>query len=76
MPESVRWLLGQDRAEEVVAILTSVAKSNGKTLAPEVRELVLANGNVEASKTVITKSSKQLNSHGSRTSGGTRIAPR
>lgn len=56
VPESMRWLQTQNRIEEMSKILSKVAKSNGKTLPPSVKEALLANPiiNNNASKMVIT----------------------
>lgn len=42
IPESMRWLQTQNRIEEMAKILTKVAKSNGKTLPPSVKEALVA----------------------------------
>jgi len=39
----MRWLQTQNRIEEMAKVLSKVAKSNGKTLPPSVKEALIAN---------------------------------
>lgn len=37
VPESVRWLQSQNRTIDMFKVLNKVAKSNGKTLSPQIK---------------------------------------
>lgn len=43
VPESMRWLQTQNRIEEMCEILSKIAKSNGKTLPPCIKDTLITN---------------------------------